>query len=384
MSTRTIDFLRELVAIDSVNPSLAPGGAGEQQIAEAVAAELRAIGADAQLQPVAPGRPNVIGLVEGRRPGPSLVLCGHLDTVGVAGMSAPFDPVVRDGRVYGRGAQDMKGGLAAIVGAVRQLVDGGGIEAGRVVVALVCDEEDASRGAEAFVASVQAGGGHGAAAVVAEPTDLRVGIAHKGFTWLQVTTTGRAAHGSRPQEGRDAILRMARLLARLERFDRERQARSAHPLLGPASLHASFIEGGREWSTYPDRCDARMERRTLPGEDLDEPLLEITRILEALVQEDEEFQASVDLIFARRAYELRDDHVLVRRMREAAASAGAAGDVCGVSFWADSGVLGEAGIPSVLFGPGGAGLHSVEEYVRMEDVLLCENALAHLARAMCV
>ncbi len=385
MSTRTIDVLRELVAIDSVNPSLVPGGAGEQQIAEAIARELRASGLDVEMQPVEPGRPNIVGVIEGRRAGPTLVLCGHLDTVGVAGMAAPFDPVVRDNRLYGRGAQDMKGGLAAIIGAARQLAEGGGVEAGRVVVAAVCDEEDASRGAEAFATRCRSDIAAGPwAAVVAEPTDLRIGIAHKGFAWLQVTTTGRAAHGSRPREGVDAILRMGRLLARLEEFDRQRQATTAHPLLGPASLHASFIDGGREWSTYPDRCDLRLERRTLPGEDLDEPVLEITRILESLVQQDEQFAASVDLIFARRAYELPADHDFVRRVRAAAASAGANSELSGVSFWADSAVLGEAGIPSVLFGPGGAGLHGIEEYVRIDDVLVCEAALANLARAVCV
>ena len=385
MSTRTIDFLRDLVAIDSVNPSLVPGAAGEQQIAEAIAHALRASGLDVTLQPVEPGRPNVIGVIEGRRPGATLVLCGHLDTVGVAGMDAPFEPVVRDNRLYGRGAQDMKGGLAAIVGAARQVAEGGGLDAGRLIVAGVCDEEDASRGAEAFVRYWRSAGLAGpCAAVVAEPTELRVGIAHKGFAWLQVTTTGRAAHGSRPQEGVDAILRMGRLLARLEEFDRQRQETTAHPLLGPASLHASFIEGGREWSTYPDRCQLRLERRTLPGEDLDEPLLEITRILESLVHEDEEMAASVDLIFARPPYELPADHEFVRRVREAAMSSGANGELSGVSFWADSAVLGEAGIPSVLFGPGGAGLHGIEEYVRIDDLALCETALAKLARAVCV
>ena len=386
MSSRTIDFLRELVAIDSVNPSLVPGGAGEQQIAEAMAARLRGIGADVELQPVAPGRPNVIGVLEGRRPGPELILCGHLDTVGVSGMEAPFDPVIRDNRLYGRGAQDMKGGLAAIVGAVEQVVATGGPDAGRLVVAGVCDEEDASRGAEAFVERWRTRGapGQNSAAVVTEPTDLGVGIAHKGFAWLEVTTTGRAAHGSRPDEGRDAILRMGRLLARLDEFDRARQAEPGHPLLGAASLHASFIEGGREWSTYPDRCQLKLERRTLPGEDPDEPLLEISRILEALVGEDDEFAASVEMVFARRAYEIPADHVLVERLRQAAVSAGAAGNVCGVSFWADSSVLGEAGLPTVLFGPGGAGLHGVDEYVRIDDVLICEDALARFARALAV
>ncbi len=385
MSNPTIDLLRSLIAIDSVNPSLVPGGAGEGQIAEAMAGQLRAAGADVELQPVAPGRPNVVGVLEGRRPGPALVLCGHLDTVGVAGMEAPFDPVVRDDRVYGRGAEDMKGGLAAIVGAVRQVAETGGIAAGRLVVAGVCDEEDASRGAEAFVARWQPRlASTEIAAVVTEPTNLRLGIAHKGFAWLQVTTTGRAAHGSRPREGRDAIVRMGRVLARLDELGRQHEAAQGHPLLGPASLHASLIEGGREWSTYPDRCDLRLERRTLPGEDPDEPLLEITRILESLVQQDEEFAASVDLVFARRAYELSERHRLVEQLRAAAASAGVTAELGGLSFWADSAVLGEAGMPAVLFGPGGSGLHATEEYVRIADVIACETVLARLARTWCV
>jgi len=372
---RTIEFLREIVAIDSVNPSLVPGGAGEQQIAEAIAVELRSAGLDVELQPVAPGRPNVVGVLDGRRPGPTLILCGHLDTVGTAGMEAPFDPVVRDGRLYGRGAEDMKGGVAAIVGAARQIAAGGGLEAGRIVVAGVADEEDASRGAEAFVERWK-----GDAAVVTEPTDLKIGIAHKGFTWLRVETHGRAAHGSRPREGRDAIL-----LARLDAHDRALQRQPGHARLGPASLHASFIEGGREWSTYPDRCELRLERRTLPGEEVDEPLLEISRIMESLVEEDEEFSASAAVVFARAAYEIAESHPLVRQMRAAAAqAAGAKAELAGLSFWADSSVLGAAGVPSVLFGPGGAGLHGIEEYVRIDDVLTCEEALVRLARTLCV
>jgi acetylornithine deacetylase len=381
MTNRTLDFLRELISIDSVNPSLSPGGAGEQQVAEAIARELRRTGADVELQPVEQGRPNVIAVLEGRAAGPTLVLCGHLDTVGVAGMRAPFDPVVRENRIYGRGAQDMKGGLAAIVGAVRTLADSGGIEAGRVVVAGVVDEEDLSRGADAFVAQWRATARPmPEAAVVTEPTGLRVGVAHKGFAWLRVTTTGRAAHGSRPADGRDAILRMGRVLARLDAADRALQSQPGHPLLGPASLHASFIEGGREWSTYPDHCELRLERRTLPGEHEDAPVMEIGRAFEALVQEDEEFAAEAELVFARRPHELPVDHMLVRLMREAAGGA----DVCGVSYWADSAVLNEAGIPSILFGPGGAGLHSVEEYVNADDVLGCVEALVKLARRICV
>ncbi|HEX4566625.1 MAG TPA: M20/M25/M40 family metallo-hydrolase, partial [Vicinamibacterales bacterium] len=144
---RAIQLLRELVAIDSVNPSLVPGAAGEGAIADAIAAELRRIGMDVELQHVAPGRPNVVGILEGRVRGRSMMFCGHIDTVGVDGMDAPFDPVERDGRLYGRSAQDMKGGIAAMIDAARVMAESG-FAAGRLVIAAVVDEEYASVGAD--------------------------------------------------------------------------------------------------------------------------------------------------------------------------------------------------------------------------------------------
>jgi acetylornithine deacetylase len=194
----TLSLLRDLVAIDSVNPSLVPGAAGEAAIAARIADELRAIGLDVEVQEVLPGRPNVVGVLKGRGPGRALMLCGHIDTVSVEGMTAPFDPVERDGRLYGRGAQDMKGGVAAMIGAVRALA--GGFARGRVVIAAVVDEEYTSAGAEALVERWTAD-----AAVVTEPTDLQIAVGHKGFSWVEIETRGRAAHGSRPTDGRDAI-----------------------------------------------------------------------------------------------------------------------------------------------------------------------------------
>jgi acetylornithine deacetylase len=379
MSDRTIDFLRELVAIDSVNPSLVPGGAGEAQAAAAAACEMRRFGLDVALEEASPGRPNAIGVLEGRGPGPALVLCGHLDTVGVTGMDAPFDPVLRDGRVYGRGSQDMKGGVAAMIGAARLLAERGGLAAGRLIVAAVADEECESLGVQAFVARWRAD-----AAVVTEPTDLDIGVAHKGFAWVEVTTEGRAAHGSRPADGRDAILRMGRVLVRLESLDRALGAGPRHALVGPPSLHASLISGGRELSSYPDHCALQMERRTIPGEDSRVALPEVERVLDALRGEDPEFAASARYVTGRAAYEIDGDHPLVAALGDAARSVGLASNRVGVSFWADSAILGGAGIPAVLFGPGGAGLHGLEEYVRVDDVLACQEALAGLAGAYCV
>ena len=221
MTDPAIALLHDLVAIDSVNPSLVPGARGEAEIARRIAAECAAIGLTVDVTEVAPGRPNVVAVLEGRAPGPSLMFCGHTDTVGVSGMNRPFEPVVRDGRLYGRGSQDMKGGVAAMIGAVRVLAESGGLSSGRVIVAAVVDEEHASLGAEALVASWRAD-----AAVVTEPTDLDVAVAHKGFQWVEVQTRGRAAHGSRPRDGRDAILRMGRVLQRLESLDRTLQSRT--------------------------------------------------------------------------------------------------------------------------------------------------------------
>lgn len=373
MSDPVISLLRDLVAIDSVNPSLVAGAAGEAAAAGAVAAHMRQLGLDVQLQDAAPGRPNVIGVLEGSERGRSLMFCGHLDTVGVEGMEAPFNPVARDGRIYGRGSQDMKAGLAAMIDAARVARDRG-FRKGRVVIAAVVDEEYASIGADALVTVWNADG-----AVVTEPTDLRIGIAHKGFAWAAIETLGRAAHGSRPQDGRDAILRMGRVLNGLERLDRELQARPPHPLIGTGSLHASTVEGGRELSSYPDRCRLQVERRTVPGETADTFIGEIDTVLQALAADDPDFRASAEPLFSRPPYECPAGHDLPRALAGAANSVRVITSQVGMSFWTDAAVLGAAGIPSVLFGPGGAGLHSVEEYVSVSETIACRDALAALA-----
>ena len=367
-----IDILRDLIAINSVNPSLVPGGAGETEVARYIAAKLRAMRIDAAIEEAAPGRPNVVAVIEGRSPGPSLMLCGHSDTVGVEGMSAPFDPVERDGRMYGRGSQDMKGGVAAILG-VAQTLANEGLRKGSVIIAIVADEEYASIGAEALVREWKAD-----AAVVTEATDLTIGIGHKGFEWVEVTTEGVAAHGSRSEDGVDAIAHMGRVLTRLEQLDRSFHQRP-HPLLGRPSLHASLISGGRELSTYPDRCTLHVERRTVEGETAEISLRETETILDALRAEDPRFRATTRFLFTRSPYVTPRDHPLPRLLQSALPSA----QTSAMSFWTDAAILGAAGIPSVVFGPGGAGLHGIDEYVRVNEVLACRDALVSLARAFC-
>ena len=377
----TLRLLKQLIAIDSINPSLVPGAAGEAAIARALVEEFRGIGLTVDVQEVMPGRPNVVGVLEGRAPGRSLMYCGHIDTVGVSGMTRPFDPAERDGRIYGRGSQDMKAGVAAMIGAARVVAESGGLASGKLIIACVVDEEHASIGADALVTKWRADGG-----VVTEPTDLRVAIAHKGFEWVQIETEGRAAHGSRPREGRDAIRLMGRVLAGLDALDRELQSRSPHPLLGTASLHASLIDGGHELSSYPDRCHLQMERRTIPGEAPNSAGREVQALLDRLSAEDPDFKALSRVMFARSPHELAPDHelpqMLLRSLAALSASPAPPAPI-GMSFWTDAAVLSEAGIPSILFGPTGAGLHSIEEWVEINSVLTCRDALVTLARDWC-
>ncbi len=373
-----IRLLRELVAVNSVNPTLVRGAPGEAEIAELIAAEMRRGGLDVSIETVTHGRPNVVGTLEGRARGRTLMFCGHTDTVGVTGMIDPFTPVERDGRLYGRGAQDMKGGVAAMVAAATAIAGGGGLDCGRLVVACVVDEEHSSIGADALVKSWRAD-----AAIVTEPTDLQIAVGHKGFAWVSIVVEGKAAHGSRPADGQDAILRLGRVLVRLEALDRTLQGRPPHPLVGTGSLHASIVEGGHELSSYPDRAALQMERRTLPSEDEATALHEVQQILDALAVEDGTFRAEATAVFSRPAYEIAADQDLPGMLSAALAHAGGQPRITGASFWTDAAVLGHAGIPSILFGPGGAGLHSTEEYVNVGDVLVCRDALVELARRFC-
>jgi len=370
-----LPLLKDLVAVNSVNPALVPGAPGEGAIADVVRLAMERAGLAVVVQEVAPGRPNVVGVLEGRQPGPSVMFCGHLDTVGVDGMAEPFRPRIDGDRLYGRGSQDMKGGVASMIAAAGLLAQGW--TRGRLIVAAVVDEEHLSIGAEALVRDWQAD-----MAIVTEPTDLRVAVGHKGFVWLEVEVRGRAAHGSRPSEGRDAIVRMGRVLSALELLDRDLQGRAPVAFQGTGSLHASSITGGRELSVYPDLCTLQLERRTVSGEDGGLVEREVREILDRLGREDPTFEASVRLLASRPAYTVEVGHPLPGALAASLARMGADAEPTGMSFWTDAAVLAGAGMPSVLFGPGGAGLHSATEYVNVPDLYVCRDVLAEAVRAL--
>ena len=370
-------LLSDLVAIDSMNPDLVPGAAGEAAIAAFIADWLRAAGLEVRVEEVQPGRPNVIGIARGSGGGRSLLLNGHIDTVGVTGMSEPFTPCVRDGRLYGRGAYDMKGGVAACMVAA---VEAAKLKLrGDVIVTAVIDEEYAGMGTLAVAEHTRAD-----AAIVAEPTELQLVVAHKGFVWLEVETEGVAAHGSRPHLGVDAIVKMGGVLAGLDRLVGELSRRPAHPLLGPPSVHASTIQGGGEWSTYPDRCTLAVERRLLPGETGDAAEAELQAIVAALAAADPAFRAAVRRDLVRSPLETPVGAPIISAVRQAAGDAlGRLVEPAGVSFWTDAASLHEAGIPTLLFGPLGAGAHAVEEWVDLASVQTCAEIYLATAAAFC-
>ena len=258
----TLELLRKLISIDSVNPDLVQGAAGEKQIAEYIHDYLNQIGLDVRFQDTPQeNRPNVIGILHGAGGGKSLMLNGHMDTVGVVGMEHPFVGELRDGRVYGRGAFDMKGAIAAMLLATKSIKESHTQLGGDLIITTVVDEEFASIGTEEVVKQYKADAG-----LVLEATDLSICIAHKGFAWIDVETSGKAAHGSRPDLGVDAIVSMGRFLVELDELEKRIRMGRQHPLLGTGSVHASLIQGGRELSTYPDHCLLQLERRTIPGE----------------------------------------------------------------------------------------------------------------------
>lgn len=376
--TQIENTLAGLVRIESINPELVPGGSGELKIARHVADVLRASGLKTRIQKVGRNRANAIGILRGRGGGRSLMLNGHLDTVGVAGMDAPFSARIEAGRLYGRGALDMKGGIAAALVAAAAIARESPLR-GDLVIAAVADEEHKSLGTRALLREIQTD-----AAIVMEPTGLEVVTAHKGFVWAEVETLGTAAHGSRPEEGRDAIAMMGRVLGGIEKLQAQLDARPAHPLLGQGSVHASIISGGQELSSYPAACRLSVERRLLPGEDAATFEQELAGIIRQLSESDAQFRARVMLGYSALALETAQESPIAQALATSASKiVGASAQFGAQSFWADAALLNEAGIACVLFGPGGAGLHSAVEYVNLEDVALCAETLAGCARAFC-
>lgn len=371
--------LVDLVRINSVNPTLVPGGAGEAEIGAYVAESLSRAGLEVSRIEPEPGRPSILGVLRGQHHGRSLMFNAHYDTVGIEGMPEPFSAALRDGRLYGRGAYDMKGSLAAMMAAAKALADSRALEAGCVVVAAVADEEYGSIGTAAVIREIRTD-----AAIVTEPTALKICLAHKGYLWIEVETEGRAAHGSRFMEGVDANMRMGRFLAELDKLEHDLRLRPGHKLVGPPSLHAAILAGGTGLSTYAANCKVQIERRTVPGETGGQAVGEIQRIVARLKAADPTFHAKVRPFFEREPFEVPAEAAIVRSVDCAASEVlGYQPAHVGDTPWMDAALLAAAGIESVVIGPGGAGAHAVEEWVDMESVAQLAQILVRAALDYC-
>jgi acetylornithine deacetylase/succinyl-diaminopimelate desuccinylase-like protein len=326
-----------------------------------------------------PGRPSIVGVAKGSGGGRSLMFNGHFDTVTLAGYDGdPLDPRVDgDGKLHGRGSFDMKGGVAAMmVAAARAKAKN---PRGDILVACVADEEYASSGTEEVVRHFRAD-----AAVVTEPSHLELTIAHKGFAWFDVTVEGRAAHGSRPDLGIDAIAKAGRFLVALEAYDKRMRANPTHAILKSGSVHASIIQGGAEWSSYPARCRISLERRTIPGENSRSVQAELEAIIDAVAAEDSDFHAIVEPGLTRGPFEVGETEPIVATLDRAAAKAlGRQPTRRGEPFWTDCAILKDAGIPCVMFGADGAGAHAATEWATVVSVRTLADILTDAAVEFC-
>jgi acetylornithine deacetylase len=373
------DTLVRLVRINSVNPSLVAGAPGESEIAGFIAASLLEMGLKTEIFAPEPGRVSVVGRLTGAGGGRSLMFNAHCDTVDIAGMAEPLSGAIRDGKLYGRGSFDMKGSLAAGMAAAKALIDAGVSLRGDVLVAAVADEEYGSLGTRDLIERVRVDG-----AIVTEPTGLAVCLAHKGYLWIEVAITGRAAHGSKFDLGIDANMKMGAFLHELASLEDELRARPPHRLVGPPSLHAAMLSGGSGLSTYAAHSTVKIERRTIPGETEVQAVGEIQRIVDRLAESDRDFEATVRPFFVRDPFEVAPQAAIVKAIDAAAAKVlGRPPAHIGDTPWMDAALLQAAGVETVVFGATGAGAHSDVEWVDLDSVERLAEILAEAALDYC-
>ncbi|MET1086812.1 MAG: ArgE/DapE family deacylase [Arthrobacter sp.] len=371
-------LLQDLIRIDSVNPGLVPGAAGEAAIASFTASWLEARGFTITRLEATPGRPSIVAVAPGTGHGRNLMFNGHLDTVTLAGYDGePLEPRIEDGRMYGRGTFDMKAGIAAMM--VAATAAASRPHRGDIIVALVADEEFASAGTEEVLRHFTAD-----AAIISEPTHEDIVVAHRGFAWFDVTIHGIAAHGSRPDLGVDAIAKAGRFLTGIDDLAKVLKDGPAHPILGTGNIHASVIRGGGEISSYPAQCTVSLERRTIPGETADTVEAELKEILDVIAAADPDFRYTLTRGLERHPFEGPTEEPLVQTVLAAAESVtGTVPVLRGEPFWTDASLMLEAGIPGLLFGVDGGGAHAATEWIELASLDRITRVLAQAATRYC-
>jgi acetylornithine deacetylase/succinyl-diaminopimelate desuccinylase family protein len=366
--------LADLIAINSVNPQY-PGGPGEGRLAEYIGDYFRKNSIPFEYQTVFEGRPNVIAKLDGKRNGRTLVLEAHMDTASELSMSrAPFQPVREGNLLYGRGSCDTKGGLAAMLHAVKALRDAEVQLSTSAVLVAAVDEEHSFRGVVKFLEKgIKADG-----AIVAEPTDLDAVVASKGVLRWRLRTRGRAAHSSKPHLGINAVTKMARIIVAIEeKFPAVFQSRQ-HPLLGLPTLNVGVIQGGLQVNQVPDSCTIELDRRLLPGETKESVWNEFETLLSQLQACDPELEVEMDEPMLEDCVLETDPserivQVISRVLREVTGH----NHLVGVPYGSDASKLARAGIPSVILGPGNINqAHAAVEYVDLDQVALAAEVYA--------
>ena len=378
MTADPLPLLQSLIGIASVNPQLDPDSAGETDIAEFCSEWLAARGFTVERLESVPGRPSIVGILSGTGGGRSLMLNGHLDTVGVATYGDdPFAARVEDGKVFGRGTFDMKGGIAAIlIAAERAAAEP---MAGDLVVALVADEEFGSLGTAEVLSRHRAD-----AAIVAEPSGLELTLAHRGFAWFEVELSGLAAHGSMPEQGVDAIAGASALLGLVGELRSGLEGMPRHPLLGHGTVRVATISGGVDAATVAPSCTLTLERRTLPGETIDEVEAELRELVAEAADSVPGLTATLTRLVGRGAFEAERASPIVTTVSSAFERVtGAAPGVRGEPFWTDAGLYAEAGIPCLVFGVDGGGAHADEEWVTVASLETLTDVLERTIRDFC-
>lgn len=378
MTAHPLPLLQSLIGIASVNPQLDPEAGGEADIAAFCSEWLTARGFTVErLEPVY-GRPSIVGILRGTGGGPSLMLNGHLDTVGVATyVGDPFAARLEDGKVFGRGTFDMKAGVAAIlVAAERATAEP---LAGDLIVALVADEEFGSLGTSEVLSHYRAD-----AAIVAEPSGLELTLAHRGFAWFEVEFSGLAAHGSMPEQGVDAIAGASTLLALVDGLRSRLEGMPRHPLLGHGTVRVATISGGVDAATVAPSCTLTLERRTLPGETIDEVEADLRGLVAEAATSVPGLTATLTRLVGREAFEADPDSRIVTTVSRAFDGVtGASPGVRGEPFWTDAGLFAEAGIPCLVFGVDGGGAHANEEWVTVASLEALTDVLERTIREFC-
>ncbi|NTY58930.1 M20/M25/M40 family metallo-hydrolase [Mycolicibacterium sphagni] len=370
-----VELLEAMVRIDSVTPWLIPGGAGEGEVARFIRDWLADLGLEVTLDEVEPGRPNVLAWLRGSAPGPTICLSAHSDTVGYAAWpDRALNPVIEGDRMVGLGVADDKGGCAAAMLAVREIIRSGEPLAGNVLVALVIDEEGISIGTEHLVAH------H------ADEIDLAINLEpdgshtifgeHQGFGWIDIVVFGEPAHGSAPDKGVDAIVHMAEVVTRLHRLDETRWKPNPDPKNGRTVFHTGTIRGGTDYATYPNEAVLGIEIGTQPGETLADRVAEIEAIFDEVKKTEPRFRGEVRVQLDRDPFTGVGNEALLNALGEATEAVnGVRSPVTGLNAWTDAALFQSAGIPTVLFGPEGGNYHAADEWVSIPDMIATAEIL---------